>query len=62
MSMEENMRWLTHDKIQHGGWHLVWQILSWSILLGTLEAALNELNVVDGGCLKGRHPKLNSHC
>ena len=47
---------------QHCGWHLVWQILSPSILLKTLEAALNELNVVEGGCLKGRHPKLNSHC
>ena len=47
---------------QHCGWHLVWQILSLSILLKTLEAALNELNVVEGGCLKGRHPKLNSHC
>ena len=60
--MEENMRWLTHDMTQHRGWHLVWQILSLSILLKTLEAALNELNEVEGGCLKGRHPKLNSHC
>ena len=51
MRMEENMRWLTQNIVD-----------GMSILLETLEAALNELNVVEGGCLKGRHPKLNSHC
>ena len=28
----------------------------------TFEATLKELKGEEGGCLKGRHPKLNSHC
>ena len=30
--------------------------------IATLEATLKELKGEEGGCLKGRHPKLNSHC
>ena len=30
--------------------------------MATFEATLKELNGEEGGCLKGRQPKLNSHC
>ena len=28
----------------------------------TFEVTLKELKGEEGGCLNGRHPKLNSHC
>ena len=33
-----------------------------SAIIATFEATLKELKGEEGGCLKGRHPKLNSHC
>ena len=30
--------------------------------VSTFEATLKELKGEEGGCLKGRQPKLNSHC
>ena len=44
-----------------GGWcdtHCNWR----DFAIATLEATLKELKGEEGGCLKGRHPKLNSHC